>query len=108
MIRVADLGYGFKLLANPDTATPVFEDNLGRHFDPMRMALHPMADSVFRSVKRTLDKMDKEWRLPGRDVRFAATDKAKIALQVGLQMAGKWRDELLQNEVRDMILEESR
>jgi hypothetical protein len=108
VILVTDLGYGFKLYAEPDTADPVFLDNLGRRFDPVRMARHPLADSVFRSVKRTLDIMDKEWRLPGRDARFAATDKAKIALQLALQIEGKWRPELLENEARDRQLEEAR
>lgn len=106
--RVADLGYGFTLLANPDTARPVFQDGLGRHYDEFRMASHPRAELVFRGVKRTLDYMDKEWRLPGRDFRWAATDKAKIGLQLALQMVGKWHDGLLQNEVNDAILEEAR
>lgn len=79
---------------------PVFRKN-GRELTPLQMAQQPEAQLVFQDLKQKLDVVDREWKLPGEELRFRVLDLAKIALQIAMNMDGieKWDQRLLETGV---------
>lgn len=98
MTKVMDLPRGWTLWANPDNADPRFLGPYGWR-NHMEVALKPEAVELFRAIKRQLDVVDREWHRPGAELRYKALDRAKLAIQLSLQIVGKWEKALLTNDV---------
>jgi hypothetical protein len=104
MIKVADLACGWSLHADPDNANPYYLTPKGLRRMPAELAYHPDARILMRQTKQLLDVMDIEWKQPGNDVRFRATDRAKLALQVALIMSGRYDESLLEHDVSGRLI----
>lgn len=104
MVKVTDLACGWSLHADPATGDPKFQRHgRGPLLNQWEMARMPEARSVFRAVKRFLDIADWNWQLPAQYLKWVAADRAKLGLQVALEMIGRWSDELLETDVLEKV-----
>lgn len=92
MTPVLLLPYGWCMVRDANTGRPWFKRR-GHAITPHDLAGLPEARTVFREVKRELDKRDAAFvRLDDQD--FRAIDMAKIGLELSLRARHRWSPDL--------------
>jgi hypothetical protein len=104
MVRVCKLDKEWELFADfgrkrNGRVAPIFRHRDGRTRNPYEVASLPEGRRIFRDLKRSLDVMDYTWMGAARDVRWQAADEAKLGMQMGLEILGRWSPDLLDTGV---------
>lgn len=97
MAHVINLSSGWAVTRDAATGRPWFKRR-GREITPYDLSGLPEARTVFRELKREVDKRDMA-RVGLDDRDFYALDMAKYALQISLEQRHRWSSDLLENEV---------
>ena len=109
MIRAVDLSNGWAIYAewsHRDERTQL--DFALRHQDGRirrtgEFASVPEAREVYRIMRLKLDEMDNLRKRPGLDFEWSVLDRATFSLELALKIAGRWSEDLAENEIPDEV-----